>query len=63
MFQILGVFSEIEVSIVSGVYSVVARVYDIMLDLIQDTSDLTGTSFVGFVKICYVLAGVFIYSI
>ena len=59
MFQILGVFSEIEVSIVSGVYSVVARVYDIMLDLIQDTSDLTGTSFVGFVKICYVLAGVF----
>jgi len=61
MLQILGVFSHIEVSITSGLYAVVARVYDILLELIQDTSDLTGASetFQSLLTTCYVLAGVF----
>lgn len=59
MLQILGIFSEIEVSITSGLYGVVAKVYDILLTIIHDTSDLTGTTFSSLIDTCYVLAGVF----
>lgn len=59
MLQILGIFSEIEVSITSGLYAGVAKVYDILLTIIHDTSDLTGTTFDSLIDTCYVLAGVF----
>ena len=59
MFQILGIFSSIEVSIVSGVYSIVAKVYDIMLDLSNKCSNLPLDPLENMVQTCYVLAGVF----
>ncbi len=60
MVQMLIEWSGIEVSIISGVYRVVANVYDIMMKLVKNTSELSGTdSFSDLILTCYVLAGVF----
>ena len=59
MFQILGIFSGIEVSMTSGIYSVVARVYDMMLDLATRSEALDLASLENLTQTCYVLAGVF----
>lgn len=58
MLQILG-WAEIEVSIISGLYKIVARVYDILLQIVQDSRDITGSNFNDLIVTCYVLAGVF----
>ena len=58
MFQILGIFSGIEVSMTSGIYSIVAKVYDMMLDLATSEA-LDVTSLENLSQTCYVLAGVF----
>lgn len=60
MLQMLLIsWSDIEVSMISGVYKVVARVYDIMIKLVQDSRDITGSNFNDLIVTCYVLAGVF----
>ncbi len=59
MFQILGIFSGIEVSMTSGIYSVVAKVYDMMLDLATRSEALDLASLENLTQTCYVLAGVF----
>ncbi len=60
MVQMLIEWSGIEVSIISGVYRVVANVYDIMMKLVKNTSKLSGAdSFSDLILTCYVLAGVF----
>lgn len=59
MFQILGIFSGIEVSMVSGIYSVVAKVYAMMLDLAQNRELMNLDALEGLTQTCYVLAGVF----
>ena len=59
MFQILGIFSGIEVSMTSGIYSVVARVYDMMIDLATYDDAIALTSLTNLTQTCYVLAGVF----
>lgn len=59
MLQTLISFASIEVSIVSGLYKVVAKVFDILLMIVHDSGDLTGTTFEELLVTCYVLAGVF----
>ena len=62
MIQILGVFfdwSEISFGIINGIYSVVIRIYNIMLGLVnQENMDMS--QFENIATTMYVLAGVFI---
>ena len=59
MFQILGIISELEVSFTSGIYSIVAKIYDMMVDLATRTDALPLDSLTNLIQTCYVLAGVF----
>lgn len=55
----LGIFNGIAFNIISGVYVIVARTYDIMLKLATKTDDFDFTPFEKFATTMYVLAGVF----
>ena len=59
MIQILGVFSEIALGMINGIYSVVIKIYNIMIGLINnETMDMS--QFESIATTMYVLAGVFI---
>lgn len=62
MVQILGFFqntwNNISFSIVSGLYSIVAKIYNFMLDLVR-TGSIDTSPFDDFTTTLYVLAGVF----
>lgn len=57
--QILGIFDEIAFSIISGVFVMVAKVYDIMLGLVRNQGSFDMSGFDDFSATLYVLAGVF----
>lgn len=59
MLQILNLFDEIAFSIVSGIFTMVAKVYDIMINLVLNQGTLDNYNFQEFAATMYVLAGVF----
>ena len=58
MVQILGLFDEISFSIINGLYTIVAKVYNLMLELVR-TGNIPTSPFDDFSTTLYVLAGVF----
>ena len=58
--QILGISDEIFFWILNGIYSIVARVYDILMKLVVDQGSMDMSRFDELASIMYVLAGVFI---
>lgn len=63
MIQILGFVSDtwnaISFSIINGVFGIVAKIYDILLQIVYQTYDVDGRYFEQFTTLVYVLAGVF----
>lgn len=63
MIQILGFVSDtwnaISFSIINGVFGIVAKIYDILLQIVYQTYDVDGSYFEQFTTLVYVLAGVF----
>lgn len=59
MLQILGFWSEVSFTIISGIFSSVARVYDILINLTENMKGLTPDHFDNMRTTIYVLAGVF----
>lgn len=63
MVQILGFVSDtwnaISFSIINGVFGIVAKIYDILLQIAYQTYDIDGKYFEQFATLVYVLAGVF----
>ena len=63
MIQILGFVSDtwnsISFSIINGVFGLVAKTYDMLLQIINRDQKLLTDYFVQFTTIMYVLAGVF----
>lgn len=59
MFQIMNMWDNIAFGIVSGIYSTVARVYDILLQLVENNGSLGDFAFADIAATMYVLAGVF----
>lgn len=63
MFQILGMLDKLGAGIfygiVSGIYSTVAKIYDIMLELVQSPSDMFTINLGNILDTAYVAAGVF----
>lgn len=61
--QILGLLKDVVidflVDLVAGIYRLVARVYDLMLQFVADTNYLYGESLLDFAQTCYILAGIF----
>lgn len=58
--QILGISDEIFFWMLNGIYSIVARVYDILMKLVVDQGSMDMSQFDELASIMYVLAGVFI---
>lgn len=56
MFQMLNLWHEISYEIVKGVYVIVAKIYDIMIGLVESTNSY---DFTEFTQSIYVVAGLF----
>ncbi len=58
MVQILGFFDEVSFNMINGLFGIVAKIYNVMLDIIR-TGNIDTSPFDDFITTMYVLAGVF----